>query len=204
MQDSFFGGAYASDSNVLLARVFQYLGDDTLLLKLKVHLRLVGLDLDQHVSRCYRVADLLLPRADVSRGHGRGQGGHADDGMRGEGCAWPVSIALLELLYALAAHISRHSILRGRRVRVCVCYSSGQQASSGRQLQTVTYAADSALLEAVKLPLSAIEPLRLNWLPARDKRVVVAGIVTGCRWAQKNYPERDRAREWCCGGEKRR
>ena len=45
-----------------------------------------------------------------------------------------------------------------------------------------TYAANSEHREAFKLPRRAIDPLEDNWEPARDRRVVVAGIVTGCRW----------------------
>jgi hypothetical protein len=35
-----------------------------------------------------------------------------------------------------------------------------------------------------RAPRSAIEPLEVNWLPALDSRVVVAGIVLGCRSAE--------------------
>lgn len=45
-----------------------------------------------------------------------------------------------------------------------------------------TYAANSEHREAFRLPRRAIEPLEDNCEPARDRRVVVAGIVTGCRW----------------------
>jgi hypothetical protein len=77
---------YASNSNVLLARVAQNLGESAILLELKVHLCLVGLDLDEHVAGRYRVSGLLLPCANVSGGHGRGECGHADDGVRWVGC----------------------------------------------------------------------------------------------------------------------
>lgn len=39
-------------------------------------------------------------------------------------------------------------------------------------------------LEVGRAPRSAIDPLELNWLPALDSRVVVAGIVSGCRCAE--------------------
>ena len=39
-----------------------------------------------------------------------------------------------------------------------------------------------AAYEAFKLPRRLIEPREANCEPARDRKVVVAGIVTGCRW----------------------
>jgi hypothetical protein len=42
-----------------------------------------------------------------------------------------------------------------------------------------TYAAKPEHLE-VRAPRSAIDPLELNWDPARERRVVEAGIVSGC------------------------
>jgi hypothetical protein len=76
------GIANISDSNILLARFLQDLGQNALLLKLKVHLCLVGLDLDQDLAGRDGVAGLFLPRADISRCHGGRQGGHLDDGVR--------------------------------------------------------------------------------------------------------------------------
>jgi hypothetical protein len=76
---------YASDCDILLARVAQDLGECAVLLELKVHLCLVGLDLDEHVTGSYRVSGLLLPCANVSGGHGWGQRGHADNRVRGVG-----------------------------------------------------------------------------------------------------------------------
>lgn len=78
------GETYAANGDVLLARVLEDLGNDTLLLELKVHLGLVRLDLDQNLTRGDGVADLLLPGADVSGLHGGGQGGHLDDLVVGE------------------------------------------------------------------------------------------------------------------------
>lgn len=48
------------------------------------------------------------------------------------------------------------------------------------QSQRETYAASSGHLEVARAPRSAIEPLEVNWLPAREKSAVVAGIVSGC------------------------
>jgi hypothetical protein len=59
---------YASHSDILCTRVLEDLGQGALLLELKVHLRLVRLDLDEDVARCEGVACLLLPCADVARG----------------------------------------------------------------------------------------------------------------------------------------
>jgi hypothetical protein len=42
-----------------------------------------------------------------------------------------------------------------------------------------TYAAKPEHLEG-RAPRSAIDPLELNWDPARERRVVEAGIVSGC------------------------
>lgn len=44
-------------------------------------------------------------------------------------------------------------------------------------------------LEVGRAPRRAIDPRELNWLPARDSRVVVAGIVLGCR-ALRFYSKR--------------
>ena len=77
-------GTYAANSNILLTSVLEDLGDNTLLLELKVHLRLVGLDLDQDITGGDGVAGLLLPSANVAGRHGGRQGGHLDDGVRRE------------------------------------------------------------------------------------------------------------------------
>lgn len=78
--------AYTANGNILLARFLQDLGNGTLLLELEVHLGLVGFDFNQHISGGDGVSGLLLPRSDVSGRHRRGEGGHADDGVRGESC----------------------------------------------------------------------------------------------------------------------
>lgn len=46
--------------------------------------------------------------------------------------------------------------------------------------RAATYAANSGHLDVARAPRSAIDPRELNWDPARDSSVVVAGIVTGC------------------------
>jgi hypothetical protein len=46
--------------------------------------------------------------------------------------------------------------------------------------RNLTYAANSEHLEVGRAPRSAIDPRALNWEPARERRVVVAGIVSGC------------------------
>lgn len=79
------GWTYVTDGDVLLTGLLQKLGDNTLLLELKVHLGLVGLDLDQDITRGDAVTGLLLPRSDISRRHGGRQSGHLDDGVRGVG-----------------------------------------------------------------------------------------------------------------------
>jgi hypothetical protein len=43
-----------------------------------------------------------------------------------------------------------------------------------------THAAISGHREVARAPRSESEPRELNWLPARDSSVVVAGIVSGC------------------------
>lgn len=88
-----------------------------------------------------------------------------------------------------ATHTWRHSSGRGRRGLVCVFCSSGSAHMSISWLIT-TYAANSEHLEVGRAPRSAIDPLELNWQPARDRKVVVAGIVSGCRsCVLKFYPE---------------
>lgn len=73
---------YVADGDVLRAALLQDLGQHTLLLELKVHLGLVGLDLNQHITGGESITGLLLPRANVASGHGGRQGGHLDDGVR--------------------------------------------------------------------------------------------------------------------------
>jgi hypothetical protein len=43
-----------------------------------------------------------------------------------------------------------------------------------------TYAANSGHRDVARAPRSESDPLELNWLPARERSVVVAGIVSGC------------------------
>ena len=76
------GRAYIANRNILLTTVLEDLGEHTLLLELKVHLGLVGLDLNEHLAGGDGVAGLLLPGANISRRHGGRQGGHLDDGVR--------------------------------------------------------------------------------------------------------------------------
>jgi len=75
---------YAANSNVLGTRILEDLGDNTLLLELEVHLGLVGLDLDEDITRGDGVASLLLPSTDVSGLHGWGQSRHLHDLVVGE------------------------------------------------------------------------------------------------------------------------
>jgi len=62
--------SYVSDSNILCARVLEDLDQNTLLLELKVHLGLVGLDLDEDITRSQSITGLLLPGTNVTGGHG--------------------------------------------------------------------------------------------------------------------------------------
>lgn len=75
---------YAANRNILLARLLEDLGNNTLLLELKVHLGLVGLDLYQDVAGGDGVTGLLLPGSDVAMLHGGRQSGHLDDLVLGE------------------------------------------------------------------------------------------------------------------------
>lgn len=77
--------SYRADRDLLLARLLQDLGEDTLILELEVHLGLIGLNLDQDITGLEAVTGLLLPRANISSGHCRGQRRHADNGVRREG-----------------------------------------------------------------------------------------------------------------------
>ncbi|VUC22396.1 unnamed protein product [Clonostachys rosea] len=70
--------------NVLGTRLLEDLGDHTLLLELKVHLGLVGLDLNKNITGCDAVTGLLLPGANVASLHSWGEGGHLDDLVVGE------------------------------------------------------------------------------------------------------------------------
>lgn len=124
---------YASDCNVLLASIAEDLGNGTLLLELKVHLCLVRLDLDEHITGRYRVANLLLPCANVSGGHGRGEGRHADNAVGWVGCGeWRLAVRPGRASRQQRdAHIWRHSTGRGQRGRVCVYMFRGQSVISG-------------------------------------------------------------------------
>lgn len=75
---------YAADGHILLTTLLQELCNNTLLLELKVHLGLVGLDLDQDITGRNGVSGLLLPSTNVSRSHGRRQSGHLDNSVRRE------------------------------------------------------------------------------------------------------------------------
>ena len=77
---------HVANSDVLLARVLQELGQNTVLLELKVHLGLVGLDLDEDITGSEGVTGVLLPCADVAGGHGGGERRHGDDGVGRVGC----------------------------------------------------------------------------------------------------------------------
>lgn len=76
---------YAANRDVLLTRLLENLGDDTLLLELEIHLGLVGLNLYKNITGGNRVTSLPLPGADIASGHGGRQGRHLDDLMLGEG-----------------------------------------------------------------------------------------------------------------------
>lgn len=81
--------------------------------------------------------------------------------------------------------------MRARTGLVCVCIRACQLCSSEDCGQChagvkLTYAEH---LEVGRAPRRAIDPRELNWLPARDSRVVVAGIVLGCR-ALRFYSKR--------------
>lgn len=76
---------YGADSDVLLTSLLEDLGNDALLLELKVHLRLIRLDLDQHLAGGDGVAGLLLPGANVASLHCGRQGRHLDHLVAREG-----------------------------------------------------------------------------------------------------------------------
>lgn len=80
------GLSYCAHRNILLAGVLQDLSKDTLLLELKVHLCLIGLNLHKDITGLEAVAGLLLPCTDVSRGHCRRKGRHANDSVGRECC----------------------------------------------------------------------------------------------------------------------
>ena len=67
------------------------------------------------------------------------------------------------------------------------------QAVCGVVGMAATYAVQVA---GEKAPRRAIEPLEVNWEPARDSRVVAAGIVSGfldaLRFCSKRWPGRGR------------
>lgn len=77
-------GAYGANGDILFASLLEDLGNDTILLELKVHLSLVSLNLDEDFTRAYSVARLLLPSTKVTSLHGRGQGRHLDNLVFGE------------------------------------------------------------------------------------------------------------------------
>jgi hypothetical protein len=87
LRGEFRKNSYRADRDILLAGVLQDLRKNTLLLELKVHLRLVGLNLHKDITGLEAVTGLLLPYANVSRGHCRGQSRHADDGVGRESCS---------------------------------------------------------------------------------------------------------------------
>lgn len=61
--------------------------------------------------------------------------------------------------------------------------SCALRSVSGRT-QTAINTTYAEHLEVGRAPRRAIDPLELNWLPALESRVVVAGIVSGCRCAE--------------------
>jgi hypothetical protein len=71
--------SYRTDSDILLTAVLQNLGEDTLVLELEVHLSLIGLDLNKDITGLESISGLLLPHANVSRGHSRRERRHAND-----------------------------------------------------------------------------------------------------------------------------
>jgi hypothetical protein len=77
---------HVANSDILLTRALQELSQNTILLELEVHLGLVGLDLDEDITGSEGVTGVLLPCADVARGHGGREGGHGDDGVSRVGC----------------------------------------------------------------------------------------------------------------------
>lgn len=76
---------HSANGDVLLTRFLQELGDNTLLLELEVHLGLIGLNLDENVTRSDGVAGLLLPGTNVASLHGRRQSRHFHDLVIREG-----------------------------------------------------------------------------------------------------------------------
>ena len=62
--------SYVSNSNILCARIFEDLDQNTLLLEFEVHLGLVGLDLDEDITGSQSITGLLLPGTNVTGGHG--------------------------------------------------------------------------------------------------------------------------------------
>jgi hypothetical protein len=77
-----------------------------------------------------------------------------------------------------------------------------QQSSDCHSIVDVaTYTANREHLGAARLLLRAIEPRELNWPPARERRVVVAGIMSNPDARAENSPKRARSdREDAEGG----
>jgi hypothetical protein len=101
-----------------------------------------------------------------------------------------------------ATYTWRHSSGRGQPELECGVCGIGQQASlSSSSLREATHAANSGHLDVARAPRSAIEPRELNWVPARDSSVVVAGIVSGCAefsgGGERSGRRRDLMRAWC-------
>lgn len=73
---------YSVHSNVLCAWGNEHLGEEALLLALVVHGGLVSLDFDNGITWGDRITNFLAPLANISTGHGRREGRHADLHMR--------------------------------------------------------------------------------------------------------------------------
>lgn len=85
MTRGFLGGhdsTYVANGDILLTRLLEDLGEDTLLLELEIHLGLVGLDLDENLTGLDRVTGLLLPCANIASRHGGREGRHLDNLVR--------------------------------------------------------------------------------------------------------------------------
>ena len=70
--------------NILCTRLYKDLSQEAFVLALEVHLRLVSLDLNEHIARLDGVTDLLVPRANVAGCHCWRQSRHVDDGVGGQ------------------------------------------------------------------------------------------------------------------------
>jgi hypothetical protein len=78
---------YISYSNVLFPGLDEDFGEVSLVLIFKVHLRFIGFDFDEDVSRGDFVAGCFLPGSDRALGHGWTQCWHCYYSMAGEGCS---------------------------------------------------------------------------------------------------------------------